>query len=56
MAKEQPLSTCPHCGARGVKIRDVHQKDGVIFEWFYCGQCGKNHDAPVKKRKYRFGR
>lgn len=46
MAHLLELSKCPRCGARGVKIADRWEKDGVTFEWPYCGVCGKNWPEP----------
>lgn len=40
--KAPPLSTCPHCGARGVKEFQPLTKDGYQCDVPYCGICGKN--------------
>lgn len=39
---EPELTTCPHCGARGVKIADRRIRDGYTLISDYCGKCGKN--------------
>lgn len=46
MASELPRSMCPHCGAKGVRMADSRYLDGVLFEFPYCGACGKNWPRP----------
>lgn len=36
------MTTCPHCGKRGVKIADRLRTQGVEIVVDYCGYCGKN--------------
>lgn len=36
-----PLSRCPYCRARGLALRDTWALDAVLFEWLYCGGCGR---------------
>lgn len=43
MRHDPPVSKCPNCGARGVKIHQPLTKDGLDCDVAYCGICGKNH-------------
>lgn len=36
------MTTCPHCGKKGVKIADRIWMQGTEFHFDYCGYCGKN--------------
>ncbi len=36
------MTTCPHCGKKGVKIADRIWMGATEFVFDYCGYCGKN--------------
>ena len=44
------MSRCPHCGARGVKLRDDLELGSTVVGRDYCGRCGKNWPKDLAQR------
>lgn len=48
-ARVRPLSRCPFCGARGVKLYEPLRFDGHDVDVPYCGKCGKNYPSESRR-------